>query len=149
MEVAPIGLGHDDTIASATQLVVPVAEMGGSSSAAAILGESSTPLSAEGGRDVVEEYGSEFDLDPDDVLMFREGFTNSSMHSEGRSRFIEVPTELDLLLQGNRLVSLFEVLCSKAENASLRDVTDIGLMNEVVVMGPRVSIMTLVHFFLP
>ncbi|XP_019238698.1 PREDICTED: uncharacterized protein LOC109218768 [Nicotiana attenuata] len=101
MGVAPAGLGHDDTAASVTQLVAPVAKMGGSSSAAANVSELRTPLVAtaggstslvaEGGTDAVEdEYESKSDLDPEDVRMFREGFTNPVGRAEGRSRFIEL-----------------------------------------------------------
>lgn len=92
--VAPVNLGQDSAIASATQLVVPVADAGGSSSADVVVDDlsahsaatagCSTFLVAEMGRNVVEdEYEFESDLDPNDVQLFQEGFTNSTVRAEG------------------------------------------------------------------
>ncbi|XP_019241834.1 PREDICTED: uncharacterized protein LOC109221851 [Nicotiana attenuata] len=100
MGVALAGLGHEDAVTSVTQSVVPVAETGGSSSAAGNVGELSAPLAAAAG---------------DSTSPAAEG---------GRDA-------------GSSLVPQFELLCSEAENASLRGVTDVGLMNEVAAMGLR------------
>lgn len=81
---------------------------------------------------------SESDLESEDVHKLLEGFTSVSAHVEGPYHYAEIPTGQNLLLEEDNLISMFAPLCSEEESRSLRDVSDVGLMTEVAVMGFRV-----------
>nr|XP_009768952.1 PREDICTED: uncharacterized protein LOC104219887 [Nicotiana sylvestris] len=96
------------------------------------------PSAAERGKSVVvDEYESESDVDPDDVWMFEEDITHSMVRAGGAARMIEIPFDLNLLVQGDNLVPQLSLLCSEAVNGSLRNIPNAEVRDEVAVMGLR------------
>ncbi|XP_019254368.1 PREDICTED: uncharacterized protein LOC109233067 [Nicotiana attenuata] len=69
--------------------------------------------------------------------MFEEGITRSVVNAEGSARLVEILSDVNLLMQGGNLVPQFSLLCSEAENESLRNVSDVEVMDQVAVMGLR------------
>lgn len=61
------------------------------------------------------------------------------MQADG-DRYVEIPNEQNLLLEEEDLVTLFKVMCSEAESASLRGILDVGLMGEVAALSINVRV---------
>lgn len=97
-------------------------------------------LANEKGKGVmVEDYESESYIDPEDMRMFEEGFTQTVVRAEGHSRILEILLDLNLLQDIVDLVPQLDLLCSAAENGALQDVSDTELSRGVAMMGLRVS----------
>lgn len=84
------------------------------------------PLSAEErAKDVVKDsYEIGFDIDPEEVRKYNEGFTLVEMRLDGSSRTIEIPIYHDLLINTEDVVPFLGPLCSNIEGTALATFND-------------------------
>ncbi|XP_016507394.1 uncharacterized protein LOC107825072 [Nicotiana tabacum] len=132
----PAVVGDQQHVAVENQtsgVAVVISDMPSSSAAS----RASSSAAERGKGVVVDDYESESDLDPDDVRMFEEGLTHSVVNAGGLARILRIPFGVNLLAEGEDLVPQFSLLCSEAENESLRSVPDAELIDEVAVMVLR------------
>lgn len=104
-------------------------------------GHASVPSSVElrGKNVVVGCYESGSNIDPQEVRMYNEGFTRVEMRTEGTTRSIIIPLDLDLLKRMESIVPDLGPLYSRTEERTLQTLDDDALSLGISGMALRVS----------
>lgn len=87
----------------------------------------------------MDSYEFGYDIDPEEVWIFNEGFTWVEVRTEGTTYNIVIPLDRDLLVNTESVVPSLGPLCSNAEYRTLRTLDDAALSLGISNMALRVS----------